>query len=469
MLKKRRVQAVLAAILAVGGTGTTFGFSLGGSTQAVSMVHDLTRISKLQGKESGKQALDGYFDQAGRRSGDSQSAGISLAGVFGFTTNLLQPARQAATSNSSDARVSKAPPAPSPTSNEPAKKQCCLDNLQSNPDGSLYRVRRPNDHAWYKPWTWFDNTRLVEKGVPGSQGAMFNDKGEFVGDWQVALKTDTDRFQVAKGQDGREHIYTFKRGGWWGSGDWEISKDGKYAASLQNNTYSASLSEFKIGQDEKIYARYQKNAEDVFVQVNPSNKQQKVVARVPSEIDRWTHTHHYQETHTDSDDSEYSHSHTEYHEHVDRTGVDKFEVTPDGRLFTLFKGNVVEESGHGERRVLAGERGWGWYRRWYEPGIDDLPPGNVNEFRIDSYGNLYTVDQGQVRVNDSPLGHTGWGWERDLRIDDQGNVYKVEGVFNKTIRQLNVLPDPANGDRIAAPVPGDGDHHHDHGDGHDHG
>ncbi|MBU2574129.1 MAG: hypothetical protein KKH28_08655 [Elusimicrobia bacterium] len=128
------------------------------------------------------------------------------------------------------------------------------------------------------------------------------------------------------------------------------------------------------------------------------------------------------------------------------------QVSSDGRVFTLFKGNVFEEGAHGDRKLMAGRDGH-WYT-WNSP-IENVPAGNVRDFRVDTHGNLYSVQGGRVVVNSNSLTGLELGWQA-LRVDDSGNVYKTEDRFldGTYLTRTNVLPDAANADRIAAPEAG---------------
>lgn len=279
---------------------------------------------------------------------------------------------------------------------------------------------------------------------------MWNGKGDFVGSWKTVLKTENvDKLQVVKGADGQDHIYTQK--GFWSP---EIYRDGKYVTSFGNSFWQdASLKEVRIGANDKVYAQYTKQGEDIVLSVDAATKKQKVEARVPAEVKVRTEMHSREVSDGDGG------TRTEYYtdQHVDRNGVDKFDVTQDGRVFTLYKNNVFEEGDRGNRRLLSGNRGH-WYT--YDSPIDNVPFGKASNFKVDANGNLYTKDtwSGNLNINNAPAGNmnVGGGWlDNDMRIDDYGNAYKTEsrGWFDTYLTKVNVLPDPANAGRIAAPDP----------------
>ncbi len=391
-------------------------------------------LSLDKGVDTNKKIQDWVFD------GNQNNGVLNLNGSdvvqldppdASSADTIITQAKPAAT------KTKTPPPLPDSTiSDKPGVKQKNLNNLVTSPDGNMYRVVKTS--PWWKFW---DSNRSIQKATPDEEGSMWNKQGEYVGEWTTVLKTKmASNLQVVKGEDGQDHLYTHNRR--------KVYRDGQYVTTFSNSILSdASLRRIQAGADDKVYAQYAKNSEDIIVVVDPATKKQEVAARVAAEVDIRTNFHSRRVR-----DSDGEYSHTEYYTttHVDRDGVNKFSVDADGRVFTLFKGNVFEEGAHGNRKLLAGREGH-WYT-WNSP-IEDVPTGNVRDFKIDTHGNLYSVQGGHVVVNNNKLSGLDLGWRQSLRVDDFGNVYKTNSRFLKGtyLIKTNVLPDPTNADRIAAP------------------
>lgn len=426
---------LISAAFLAGGAG-----AVAVSTDDIKTDFDAAEVlSRDMGTGGNKRVQDAVFD--GNNLGGMGRLGRVAPVQLNFT--LGPSAGTAATQAKPAAKGTKAPPTPADAglSDKPGVKQKSLDGLTVSPDGNLYKVTK--ESPWWKFW---DSNRSIQKAVPDAEGEMWNGQGEYVGGWQTVLKTKyASNLQVVRGADGSDHFYTQENS--WSP---KVYRDGKYLTTFSNSVSGdAGLREWKAGADDKVYARYSKNAEDIIVGLDPATKKQQVAARVPAEIRIWTSLESRRVYDgTDSDGN--SVYHTEYYteQHVDRHGVNKFSVARDGRVFTLYKGNVFEEGNNGDRRLLAGSEGH-WYT-WNNP-LRNVPYGDVSSFRVDSYGNLYTVKGGNVAVNNDPLSNTGLGWQEALRVDDAGNLYKTESRWLDTyLTRTNILPDPANDTRIAA-------------------
>lgn len=449
----RKCMAMTGWALAMAWTFPMAGFCAGGvavSSQALKMQDDLKDLA-----DSDKKAQDSFYDRNEMRDGLAERPGAVFAGRPGNQTGSPGILAQA------KGVLFSAVPAPvmeTLSSRPGVKVKGGLNNLQASPDGNLYRSTK--ESPWWKFW---DSGRSIQKAVAGQDGALWNEQGEFVGDWKTVLKTETDNFQVAKGKDGQDHIYTIKNP--W-SGNPEVSRDGKYVTTFGERvgdffTREANLKEIRVGANDKVYVRYAKNAEDVILSADAQTKQQKLEARVPAQVKIWTEVKTRQVPHTrevvtyDSDGDRRTSEETYYtsevytEQHVDRTGVEQMRVNQDGRIFTQYKNNVFQEGEKGDRKLLAGSKGH-WYT-WDNP-IGDVPQGSVKDFQVDPHGNLYTVERGQVVVNNQAMGSLDSGGQ-DLRVDGNGNVYKSEtrGLsWDPYLRRYNVNPDPANATRAAA-------------------
>ncbi|HAF96045.1 MAG: hypothetical protein A2X34_03645 [Elusimicrobia bacterium GWC2_51_8] len=398
-------------------------FVAGSNATAVStatMKTDIDAVEVLsldKGATFNKIVQDWIFDGNHNGGGVAKGAAVrmSLTG---------KPAAKAATQAKPPATKTKAPPLLSLLSDKPGVKQKGLNGLVVSPDGNMYRVAKVS--PWWKFW---DSNRAIQKATPDTEGDMWNEKGEFVGDWKTVLETKAaSNLQVVKGQDGQDHLYTQE--GWTN----KVYRDGKYVTTFSNSIFSnASLIKISASADDKLYAQYSKNSEDIIMMVDPATQKPRVVARVPSEVH--VDTVWRSRTVTDSDGDE----HTEYYTEtvVTRYGVDKFNVSADGRVLTQFKGNVFEEGANGNRKMLAGSG-------WYNP-LENVPTGNVSDFTVDTHGNLYTVQGGHVHANNNPISGLDLGWGQTLRVDDSGNVYTTETrIFDGTyLTRTNMLPDAA--------------------------
>ena len=385
------------------------------------------------GVGSNKKIQDYVFDG----NNNSGIGGLNGNNVVELDSPDLSSADTVITQAKPAATKTMAPPPLIKISDKQGVKQKNLNNLVTSPDGNMYRVVK--DAPWWKFW---DSRRSIQKSMPDEEGCMWNAQGEYVGEWETVLKTkNASNLQVIKGSDGQDHLYTNDRR--------KVYRDGQYVTTFSHSIFSdASLRTIQAGADDKVYARYAKNAEDIIVVVDPATKKQEVAARVPAEVDIRTEFH----SRTVRDiDGEYSHTEFYTTTHVDRDGVDKFSVDTDGKVFTLFKGNVFEEGSYGNRKLLDGSEGH-WHT-WDSP-VEDVPRGNVRDFKIDAHGNLYSVQGGHVVVNGNSLSGLDLGWGQALRIDDSGNVYKTESRFldGTYLTKNNILPDAANADGIVAQV-----------------
>lgn len=478
--------------------GASAGFSVLKSSQAAKMQEDLTRLSKLQGQVSDKQAFDSFFDSSASRAVKGEATPVALASLTSFQSNVLPTGTQLQPARSEDALGKNTQPGRSQPpaqkevlSSDPGKKQKDLGTLKTTPDGNLYRATAEglNWWDWFSPPNWFNNRlneRSIQKAVPNSSGATWNTQGEFVGDWKTVLKTDTENFDVAKGADGQDHIYTFK------DKDWgklkEVSRDGKLLTSFGSRMGNDELLKVKVGANDKVYAMYSTSDGEKIYGVDPATQRQALQAKVPLEKNVWDHFHHgwmhthtYQHEHSerhDHDDGEthrHYENHTHYedhwhpprwHEHVDVFRAKDFEVTQDGRIMTLFKGNVYEESSKGSAFVTK----QGNIEYYHGDPIELTPRGRHDGFKVDALGNLYTRDQDTLNVNESPTAvKTG----EKILTDNNGNMFRVEQVwFDQYLRRVNAF-NPSEGAQIAAPGkatetrPTNWTSHHDH-KGHEH-
>ncbi|MBI4424655.1 MAG: hypothetical protein HY554_13060 [Elusimicrobia bacterium] len=395
-------------------------------------------------KQGDSESLGELFDGASRKSA-FQVAAAGVAGFFG------KGAASVGRMSILGLKLGDMPAVSEVVSNEPAKKHCCLDKMQSAEDGTLYRAK--TDRPWWKFW---DSSKAIQKSIPGQEGALFNEKGEFVGEWETVLKTKTDVFRVVTGADKANHIYTFERKG----SAHEVARDGKYITSLATQEFR----EARVGRNDKLYALYQKGREDVIYSWDPATKQQKTEARIEADYKTWQtwidergfyrdtgfyrqEPGYYEETPGYYHPHEgYDHWHegdkawhegekvwvdtgrewvvTEpghYETRVDRQGVAKFEVGRNGEIRTLFKGEVVDES---TQKLLT------------------RSGGRTSDFKIDNNGNLYTVKDGRLSVNGSEPGlqvNSG-----KLEIDDNGNYLKVDGQIIRRYNVVGQAPSPAS-------------------------
>ena len=425
--------APLVAALSLTASAQDLNLQTSTSTQKVKQV--LEKAADETG--DGAKAV---FDGEGGGKGSTLSVAENLGGIF----------RNAAAAISIPALGLKVAsvPAVKALSDLAGKKQCCLDNLETAPDGSVYRMR--SDHSWWKFW---DASKVIEQAVPAQDGAQYNKKGEFVGDWKSVMKTKADGFRVVGDKSegkatGKNAIFTFEKKG----GGTEIMRDGKYVTTLGGN----DLREIKIGADSKVYARYEKGRDDVVVSIDPLTKAQQTVAKIAADYKHWqewipergyytedghyeTHKNpgHYEEQpgyydnrgnwHDGADvwrpgtseqvwvkDGDQWHvtDPAHYEERVSRTGVTKFEVDGGGKVYSLMKGQVANDG-----KVISSD--------------------NVQNFSVDTKGTLYTVVNNKLAIgNGQPT--TAWG-SKPLVHDDHGNLYGKDGSY---LRQWNVTADP---------------------------
>jgi hypothetical protein len=108
--------------------------------------------------------------------------------------------------------------------------------------------------------------------------------------------------------------------------------------------------------------------------------------------------------------------------------VTKFEADANGKVYTLFKGQVSDP---GTQKVISSD--------------------NVQNFNVDGKGTLYTVVNNKLAINnDQPL--QPWSGSKALNIDDHGNIY---GADRGIARRYNVAPEPGQADGLeAAPIAG---------------
>lgn len=448
-----KAKIILSAVLvcAGAGRGAAETFSIDGSTTTRSLKEQLEQA----GDQSGKGANE-VFDGSRGKGG----LGLAAEAVGGFFRGA---ARAVAAAPLKGLRIAALPAVKEVLSDKPGKKHSNLDTLEVGPDGEMYRMRK-EPHAWWKAWKWFDKTKIIEQAKPADDGALFNKKGEFVGDWETVMKTKADGFKVAADKEsGKNTIFTFERKG---SGT-EIGKDGKYVTTLGGD----DLREIKIGKDAKVYARYEKGKDDVIVSIDPATKAQATVAKVPAEYKSWQewhpergyyheHGHYEQDGYYHPHDGRYEEKPGFYHDHgsydhwhdpvnewvpgenhwhsenvwvrdfdhwhvtedahwdthTSRTGLTKFEVGADGQVRALFKGQVIDPA---TQRVVSSD--------------------NVQNFATDGRGTLYTVLNNKLSVdNNEPT--QPWSGDKPLNVDDHGNVYGADG---KLLRRYNVTADPS--------------------------
>ncbi|MFH1619588.1 MAG: hypothetical protein ABIG11_06745, partial [bacterium] len=326
-------------------------------------------MSQDLGDTANKEIQDYFYDgneKGGIRDGGAVYAGDNAGSAAG--ANVTQNAVQSVSATAANPLNGKVPPlaGTEKLSTKPGVKQKNLGDLTSSPDGNLYKVVK--ESPWWKFW---DSSRSIQKAVPDSDGYSWNEQGEYVGAWKTVLKTKVaGNLQVVKGADGNDHFYT-QKGGW---GTREVYRDAKYATTL-SSLKNASLREIKAGADDNIYARYAKNAEDIIMKIDPVTKEQKVVARVPAEVHIWRDSH----TRMVNDGNGHSHVQIYWETHTERNGVDKFDITGDGRVLTLYKGNVFEEGPDGDRKRLSGGKG-----RWssHDDPLKDVLRCDVNDFHM---------------------------------------------------------------------------------------
>lgn len=434
---KTSIVAAALFLTAPGVARAQLGIALSTTTEKIQQ--DAERAREAEG-DAQQAALDALFDNS--------AGGAGKGGVLAVAANAFGGFARAAKGAFSlkGLKVAKVPPLQEILSDLPGKKHGNLDTMQVAPDGTMYRMRR--DRPWWKFW---DPSKVIESSVPAADGASFNKKGEFVGDWQRVLKTKGHGFEVVADQGGKNVVYTFERKG---TGT-EIGRDGKYVTTLGGN----DLREVKIGKNDKVYARYEKGRVDSIMEFDPTSKVMKQVAKVEAEYKTWEEwipeRGHYEEVgHYEQrpgryeEDPGYYHDHGEYNhwhdgekvwvpgenvwvrdgsdwvvdrpgyyeERTSRQGVTKFEVDSTGNVYTLFKGQVANEN---SQQMLA--------------------RGNVQQFTVDGRGNLFTVSDNRVAVNNNP-GTEPWSSGSEMHADDHGNLYRADG---KIARRVNVMPDPS--------------------------
>ncbi|MBI5200027.1 MAG: hypothetical protein HY925_00445, partial [Elusimicrobia bacterium] len=370
--------------------------------------------------QKAKQVLEDAVDEAGAKAlfdGNraNREGGLTAAENMG---GFLKNAAAAIKIPALGLKVA-AVPAVKAVSDVAGKKPCCLDTLEAGPDGSVYRMRA--DHAWWKFW---DSSKVIEQGIPTQDGAQYNKKGEFVGDWKTVLKTKADGYRVVGERvdgksTGRNSIFTFEKKG----GATEVGRDGKYVTTLGGN----DLREIKIGADNKVYARYEKGREDVVVSIDPVTKLQQTVAKIAADYKNWQEwipergyyteeghyetrrnagyyeetPGHYDQRGTWHDGAQVWHPGTSeqvwvkdedvwhvtdpahYETRTSRTGVTSVAADANGKVYTLMQGRVSS-------------------------GGQVVSSDNVRDFSVDSKGTLYTVVNNKLAVNhDEPT--TAWG------------------------------------------------------------
>lgn len=421
-------------------------FSSGGSSTTKRMMEDLDETAKAGEKES----LDRLFDQQANQT----ALAVDLSQQSG--NNRPQP----------EPKPGKvAAPA------TPAVPQGDLGNLKVSNNGDLFRTQRAG---------LFTSQQNIQKAVPNAQGHMYNNKGEFIGQWQTVSKAETDQFQPIN-KDGSDHLYTFQNK----NGSKEVYRDGKFVTALTGS----ELAEFKAGPNDKLYTRLAQGSQDVIMSVDPATGKQAVVATVPAEIRVWDEYHKpYTETryHTESrvayrtayeTDYEYEtrydsngdayevetmvqtpymEQYTEYYDvpysvyhegytetHRDRYGVKKFEVTGQGQVLVMHRQNIIDAASG----KAMGSQGEG-------PVFNEIPWGNAEDFSVDAHGNLYATTDGSIHVNGSPMGVIQAG-NQNRGFDSNGNVIQTApaggwNIGRDIIVKKNILSDPVNGEKLAS-------------------
>ncbi|MBI4425617.1 MAG: hypothetical protein HY554_17940 [Elusimicrobia bacterium] len=252
-------------------------FSLDASSTTRKLKEDLEAVAQAADQERAAEASDALFDGKDDRGGG------------GLVVAMLSAARSSAFSAMLPAGL-KTAAVPSPAE-KAAVKQCCLEELQMTPDGTLYRAREVKSGFLF----WRKTTVHIEKGVADADGAVFNDQGEFVGQWNSVLQAKTKSFRVVQSEDGAHQIYTMQKA----AKGTEISRNGQVVTTLEGQEGKS----FKIGADDKIYALTKEGSDDVVVSIDPMSKARETVAKVTRtkewqelipEKGHWDTTGHYE-------------------------------------------------------------------------------------------------------------------------------------------------------------------------------
>lgn len=202
LLALSAILSLTSGILSVNLTIQSFAEEFNVDTSTITFKNNM-EVAEFLAQRGDKESLDIVFD-------GNQQVGIGYpipVGAVSLNLDDFSSTREAVTQPKPASAKTKAPP---PLSDKVSTEPKRLGELiaESNgtmvlSNGNMYRIAKESP-----AWKFWESGKVIERTVPNENGEIWTSRGEFVGKWEKVVKTDTDKFQVTKAADGKEHIYT---------------------------------------------------------------------------------------------------------------------------------------------------------------------------------------------------------------------------------------------------------------------